>query len=118
MTPLDKNYLSLQFWNKVYQKNGIQFQTFFEEIMERTPGFQKIKPYGSEGDKGNDGYRPAEGIYYQVHAPTEPGEKEGDAAQKFKDDFAKLKNGWGQNFYNQTIQFCLQCLGLGFNDKS
>jgi hypothetical protein len=117
MKPLDKNYLSLQFWNKVYQKTGIQFQTFFEEIMELTPGFQKIKPYGSEGDKGNDGYRPAEGIYYQVYAPTEPGEKEADAAQKFKDDFAKLKNGWDKISTIKQYNFVYNDKGSGLTIK-
>ncbi|HEY2234461.1 MAG TPA: tetratricopeptide repeat protein [Candidatus Angelobacter sp.] len=114
---MDKNYLSLQFWNNVYQKSGTEFQAFFEKIMERTPGFQKIKPYGNEGDKGNDGYCPAEGIYYQVYAPTEPGEKEADAAQKFKDDFAKLKNGWDKIATIKRYNFVYNDKGSGLTIK-
>lgn len=117
MTPLDRNYLSLQFWNKIYQKNGAAFQAFFEEIMERTPGFQKIKPYGREGDKGNDGYRPAEGIYYQVYAPAEPGEKEGDATQKFKDDFSKLRDGWDRISTIKEYNFVYNDKGSGLTIK-
>ena len=65
MEPIDKNYLRLQFWNKIYQKNATEFQSFFEDIMQKAfPDFQKIRPYGNQGDRGNDGYRPGEGIYY------------------------------------------------------
>ncbi len=85
--------------------------------MQRTPGFQKIKPYGREGDKGNDGYRPAEGIYYQVYAPAEPGEKQGDAAQKFKDDFAKLRNGWDKISTIRQYNFVYNDKGSGLTIK-
>ena len=118
MTPLDKRYLSLQFWNKVYQKNGTEFQAFFEAIMEKAfPGFQKIKPYGNEGDKGNDGYRPVEGIYYQAYAPAELGEKEAVAAEKFKDDFAKLKNGWDKISTIMELNFVYNDKGSGLTIK-
>jgi hypothetical protein len=114
MTPLDKHYLSLQFWNKVYQKGGTEFQAFFENIMEKAfSGFQKIRPYGKEGDKGNDGYRPEEGIYYQVYAPAKPGEKEADAAKKFKVDFAKLKTGWDNISAIKELWFVYNDRGLG-----
>ena len=35
MEPLDKNYLRLQFWKEVYRKNATEFQSFFEDIMEK-----------------------------------------------------------------------------------
>ncbi|HEV3037206.1 MAG TPA: hypothetical protein VHA33_05410 [Candidatus Angelobacter sp.] len=109
--------MSLQFWNKVYQKTGTEFQAFFEAIMEHTAGFQKIKPYGSEGDKGNDGYRPTEGIYYQVYAPTDPSDKEADAAQKFADDFTKLKNGWDKISTIKQYNFVYNDKGSGLTIK-
>ena len=57
METIDKNYLRLQFWNKVYQKNATEFQSFFEDIMQKAfSDFQKIRPYGKQGDRGNDGY--------------------------------------------------------------
>ncbi len=118
MTSLDKHYLSLQFWIKVHKKNGTEFQAFFEAIMEKAfPGFRKIKPYGNEGDKGNDGYRPAEGIYYQAYAPAEPGEKEAVAAKKFKDDFAKLKNDWDEISTIKELNFVYNDKGLGVTIK-
>ncbi len=98
MKPLDKNYLSLQFLNKILRKNGTEFQSFFEEVMSsrHLADFQKIQPYGNQGDGGNDGYIPKEGIYYQVYAPKNPEEKEAEAAKKLKDDFEKLKANWDQ----------------------
>lgn len=111
MTPLDKNYLLLQFRDKVYQKNATEFQSFFEAILEKgIKGFQKIRPYGNQGDGGNDGYIPDLGIYYQVYAPKEPTEKEAKAAEKFKDNFETLKNKWDQISKIKIFNFV-------FNDK-
>lgn len=118
MMPLDKKYLTLQFWLKVHQKSGIEFQTFFEQIMEKAyPNFQKIRPYGREGDKGNDGYRPSEGIYYQAYAPSDPSEKEADAAEKFKDDFGKLMKGWDKISTIRELNFVYNEKGSGLTVK-
>lgn len=109
--PIGHNYLWLQFRNKVYQKNATEFQSFFEEIMLKAfPAFQKIRPYGKSGDGGNDGYRPSEGIYYQIYAPENPQEKEAEAAKKLKEDFEKLKTNWGQISKVKEFYFV-------FNDK-
>ena len=43
MKPLDKNYLSLQFKLEIHSKNGTEFQSFFENIMEKAfPNFKKV----------------------------------------------------------------------------
>lgn len=111
MKSKDHNYLWLQFWNKVYQKNATEFQSFFEDIMLKAfSGFQKIRPYGNSGDGGNDGYQPAEGIYYQVYAPKNPQEKEAEASKKLKEDFEKLKTSWDQISKVKEFYFV-------FNDK-
>jgi tetratricopeptide (TPR) repeat protein len=108
---IDKNYLRLQFWNKVYQKNATEFQSFFEKIMLLAfPGFHKIRPYGNKGDGGNDGYKPDEGVYYQVYAPRKPDEKEAQAAKKLKEDFNTLKKNWDKISTIKTYYFV-------FNDK-
>jgi len=97
MKPLDKNYLSLQFRDKIHTKNGTEFQSFFENIMGKAyPDFQKIKPHGIEGDMGNDGYRKKSGIYYQVYAPEVPSIKLAEAVKKLKEDFEKLKKNWDE----------------------
>lgn len=112
MNTLDKHYLSLQFSNAIYKKNGTEFQSFFESIMEKSfPDFQKIRPYGSEGDGGNDGYIKDLGAYYQVYAPSEPKVNESEAAIKLKDDFENLfKSGWNEISNIKEYNFV-------FNDK-
>ena len=97
MNPIDKYYLLLQFLNKIQTKDGAEFQSFFEDIMQMAfPDFQKIKPYGREGDGGNDGYIKRLGTYYQVYAPITPEEKEAEAAKKLATDFEKLKKNWNE----------------------
>ena len=107
----DKFYLGMQFRLRVFQENATEFQSLFESIMEAAfPNFRKIRPYGKKGDKGNDGYRPDEGIYYQVYAPRNPNEKESEAARKLKRDFEKLKTSWDKISEVKKFYFV-------FNDK-
>ena len=95
MKPIDINYLTLQFRERIRAKNGTEFQTFFEGIMTKAiQNFQKIKPYGRKGDGGNDGYIEASGKYFQVYAPNVPKINEKTAAKKFEDDFLKLQKQW------------------------
>ena len=111
MTSLDKNYLMLQFKIKIYSKNGTEFQSFFESIMEKAfLDFQKIRPYGNKGDAGNDGYRKDSGIYYQVHAPNTPKVNEAKAEKKLREDFQKLQNEWSEISKVKEYNFV-------FNDK-
>ncbi len=111
MDNLDKNYLRVQFRLKVHENNATEFQSFFENILQEAfPDFQKIRPYGNQGDRGNDGYIPNKGTYYQVYAPKNPNEKEAEAAHKLKIDFEKLKNSWDQITKIRTYYFV-------FNDK-
>lgn len=112
MKPLDKHYLWMQFWLKIHTKNSSEFQSFFEDIMQKAfPDFQKIRPYGKEGDGGNDGYIKSLGAYYQVYAPSRPGMKDADAAKKFVTDFEKLKSEW--NEVSEVKKFYLV-----YNDKN
>ena len=112
MPTIDKNYLQLQFWIRVHEKTGTEFQSFFEGLMEKAfSDFQRVRPYGNKGDGGNDGYRPKKGIYYQVYAPKNPNEKEAEAAKKLKEDFEKLMtSGWDQVSEIKEYHFV-------FNDK-
>ncbi len=114
MDKIDTNYLRLQFWLRIHEKNATEFQSFFEDIMEKAfPDFLKIRPYGNKGDSGNDGYRPDAGIYYQVYAPKNPKEKEAGAAQKLKKDFQKLKTAWDQISKVKTFYFVFNDKGAG-----
>ncbi len=111
MKPHDKNYLSQQFQIKIYSKTGTEFQSFFEDILDKAySDFQRIRPYGKEGDAGNDGYRKDSGIYYQVYAPRTPQVNEAAAAGKLEEDFHKLKDGWDEISKIKVYNFV-------FNDK-
>jgi hypothetical protein len=111
MNPIDVNYLLLQFKIKIYSKNATEFQSFFEDIMEKAYlDFQKIRPYGNEGDAGNDGYRKDSGIYYQIYAPKVPKLNEAKAAKKLLEDFQKLQNKWNEISRIKEYYFV-------FNDK-
>ncbi len=92
---LDKYFLDLQFSNKLHTSNGNEFQSFFENLMELSfDNFEKVRPYGAEGDRGNDGFRRGEGIYYQVYSPFNPESKDREAANKFGRDFTKTQSHW------------------------
>ncbi len=110
---IDRKYLSLQFWKKVHEKNGSEFQSLFSDVMEKaTLDFQRVRPYGNKGDGGNDGYIPSKGIYYQIYAPENPSDRSAEAAKKMVDDFNKLKaSDWSKISNINEYHFV-------FNDKN
>lgn len=111
---IDKHYLSLQFKNRLYEKNGSEFQGFVEGIMEKgVSGFKKVRPYGNKGDGGNDGFIADKGVYYQVYAPKNPNEKDAEAAKKIKEDFEKLKKNWNKISEVKTFFFVFNDKGTG-----
>lgn len=108
---IDKKFILLQFKEKIFLKNGSLFQAFFENLMQVADSrFIKIEPQGRNGDGGNDGYIPEEGKYFQNYAPKTPEDKDTAAAEKFKDDFEKLKDTWDKFTEIQSYNFV-------FNDK-
>jgi len=109
MKSIDKNYLLLQFKDRVHQKNAMEFQTFFEDVMSKSSKeFKKVSSGG--GDGGNDGYISASGTYYQVYAPKTPAEKRMTASSKFETDFTTLKEKWSHIADIKEYNFV-------FNDK-
>ncbi len=110
----DNLFLSLQIRNKIYTKNGTEFQSFFENIMEKyDESFRKIRPYGKKGDKGNDGYINNTGVYYQVYAPNIPKVNEKTASKKMIEDFQKLIEGWNEISKIQSYYFVFNDHYLG-----
>ncbi|MBT8234301.1 MAG: hypothetical protein KJN84_16840 [Bacteroidia bacterium] len=111
MKPIDTRFLELQFKEAIYSKNSTEFQTFFEDIMTRRfDDFQIIRPYGSLGDGGNDGFIKSSGTYYQVYGPLKPQEKDKDAADKCVDNFTTLLEKWNQ--ISKVLEY-----KFVFNDK-
>lgn len=48
-----------------------EFQNLFAQIMERRdPGFQRVRPWGNQGDRKNDGWSPARRMLFQCYAPS------------------------------------------------
>ena len=84
---------------KLRRLHGDGLQDFFSTVMERghKSDFIRVRPFGSLGDKGCDGYVCSTGQMYQCYG------KVGDAAlnvgtitAKMKDDFAKADKNFGQ----------------------
>ena len=114
MDEKDKYYLNLQFWLRIHEKTATEFQSFFENIMDKKhPNFQKVRPYGNKGDGGNDGYFKDTGIFYQVYSPKDPFEKEAAAAQKLIRDFKKLLKNWNEISEIKIFNFVFNDKGTG-----
>ena len=66
-----REYYEVKFSLEFRSKFGTEFQDFFTAIMERRypSDFQKVKPYGRDGDKKCDGYHQSLRRVYQVYAP-------------------------------------------------
>jgi hypothetical protein len=83
------------FQNKILKADGQAFEDIFTAIMNYAEAdFRSIKPWGSIGDRKNDGYIKTKGTYYQVYAPEEIRKSYPDAVDKLKTDFDGLKSHW------------------------
>ncbi len=100
------------FENRVLKANGVVFQSLFWSVMKAKYGadFVAVRPQGSRGDGGNDGYLPRDGHYFQVYGPVDPNEKVTEAAKKLNEDYAKVATEWGST--NKVRQY-----SFVFNDK-
>jgi hypothetical protein len=110
MNIIDQHYLSLQFQKRIFSISGTEFQSFFEDIMEKAHADFKKVPSGG-GDGGNDGWIKESGSYYQVYAPDYPHTKDSDAAKKLEKDFEALKINWGDKIKEIKEYYFV------FNDK-
>ena len=97
---------------RLLKANGDGFQQLFWAVMRAKHGqeFVAIRPQGSLGDGGNDGFLPAEGHYYQVYGPIDPSAKITVATSKLAVDFDNLINSWEQTKPIRSYSFV-------FNDK-
>lgn len=79
----------------VHESTASKYQDLFVKVMSYyDENFQAVKAYGNIGDRGNDGWNPEEGRYYQVYAPENFPKNTTQAISKLKKDFEKLKNHW------------------------
>ena len=96
---------------KILRSNGASYEDLFIEVMTlRHADFRPVKPQGNIGDRKNDGYRAAAGIFYQVYAPEAPGASITTAVTKIETDFDGLKAFWDSLCRISSFYFV-------FNDK-
>jgi len=82
---------------RIYESNGYSFENLFASVMQYArPDLMKVKPYGNQGDRGNDAYEKEHGRYFQMYAPEDPSSSQQKAIAKVQKDFeAKLLPYWG-----------------------
>ena len=94
MHPTTHAWYELNFKLLMREKRGDEFQDFFSLIMSLAHGsdFVRMRPWGRDGDRKNDGYIRSTKELFQVYAPNE---LEATAAiRKIKEDFAGAILHW------------------------
>lgn len=84
------------------ESKGDPFQKFFETLMNKVypNDFMACRPWGSVGDRKNDGYLPSKKILFQVYAPNDISANK--AILKIDEDFEGAKNHWEQ-YFNEWV---------------
>jgi len=79
------------------ERRGEAYQDLFTQIMERRdPGFQRVRPWGNEGDRKNDGWSPARRTLFQCYAPSSF--KPAALAAKLVEDYEGAISYWEDYF--------------------
>jgi hypothetical protein len=69
-------FYELHFRNAFLERGGDAFQDLFSMIMEKrypSGDFQRVRPWGIEGDRKNDGYLQSKRVLFQCYAPDDIG---------------------------------------------
>ena len=103
MHPTTRAWYELKFELLVSRKRGNEFQDFFSEIMTlaHRSDFVKVRPWGSYGDRKNDGYIISSKELFQVYAPAEL--EDSVAARKITEDFEGAIHHWSQDVSKWTF---------------
>jgi len=98
MDEVERAFCELKFKVAYLEKRGNEFQDWFATIMEkRFPGdFIRVRPWGSAGDRKNDGYVRSKRWLFQVYAPNNMSAKE--ALAKIDEDYNGALQYWKQHF--------------------
>ena len=98
MDDLTRAFYEMSFELAYLKKKADEFQEFFATIMEkRYPGdFIKSRPWGSLGDRKNDGYLRSQRTLFQVYAPNEM--KASEAVDKIDEDYKGALPHWEKYF--------------------
>jgi ABC-3C protein len=92
-----RDWYELKFALEFRSRLGTEFQDFFSSIMERgyPTDFQKVKPYGNNGDRKCDGYQRSLKRVYQVYAPEKM--QVASTNRKIEEDFTGAVEHWAMN---------------------
>jgi hypothetical protein len=95
---LQEAFYEQKFEVEFLRTKGDSFQTFFERLMGLAykADFIACRPWGSAGDRKNDGYLKSERCLFQVYAPNEMDAAK--AVKKITEDFEGAKPYWGNHF--------------------
>lgn len=98
MDPYALAYYALSYRVAFFEKRGDAYQDFFSTVMEkRYPrDFQRTRPWGSTGDRKNDGYLRSQRTLFQVYAPNEL--EAAKAVTKIDQDFIGALTNWRDHF--------------------
>jgi hypothetical protein len=91
MDPFQRWQYKLAFELRIRKAYGVAFQDFFSTVMEMAHGsdFVRVRPFGSLGDKGCDGYLSSSGRVYQCYGKAEDAPPNAAAiVNKLSDDYA------------------------------
>jgi hypothetical protein len=92
-------------------RHGTEFQSFFEDIMEKVdPTFVRVKPSGAEGDWKCDGWLPKPGICFQVYAPQAL--TDAKTVAKIEADFTGARARWGDDLNIWIFVWSAEASGL------
>src|SRR4051794_36543026 len=94
MDKTTRAFFELIFENTFMKKLANEFQNFFSTIMEkRYPSdFIRVRPWGNQGDRKNDGYLGSKRMLFQSYAPNELTAAE--CVKKIDEDFEGALPYW------------------------
>ena len=94
MTPVERAYYQLGFSVGFISSAGAAFQDFFADLMESVypEEFERVRPWGNQGDQKCDGFLPSTKTVFQCYAPR--GMKEAVVLQKIGEDCHGAVDHW------------------------
>ena len=99
MDPLTRAFYEMTFKLRFLECRGEAFQDLFSTILEkRYPrgDFQRVRPWGSDGDRKNDGYLRSKRTLFQCYAPDAL--RAAELAAKVREDLRGARKYWKKYF--------------------
>ena len=120
MNDNEKYFAGILFENKIFKANWQAFEDLFTQVMGLLyEDFRKVKAYGSDGDRKNDGFIPTTNTYFQCYAPEDIQKSEANLITKLNTDFKGLVNHWeGEGFKVETFYFAVNDKDKGLSPSS